>query len=84
MTDLDLLRAVEMQGHSTAEEMVGWVDKAVESRGWLIFLTHDVRDDASVHGVRPDLLELTIASAIAKGCDVLTVDAALDILEIDQ
>jgi peptidoglycan/xylan/chitin deacetylase (PgdA/CDA1 family) len=82
--DLDLLRAVEMQGHSTAEQMVGWVDQVVDNVGWLIFLTHDVRDDASVHGVRPDLLEATVAYAIAKGCEVLTVDAALDLMEIEQ
>jgi peptidoglycan/xylan/chitin deacetylase (PgdA/CDA1 family) len=82
-SDFDLLRAVQMQSHSTADGLTRWIDDVVAAPGWLIYLTHDVKDDASEYGVRPDLLDHVVSYAIAAGCEVLTVDAALDRLEID-
>lgn len=83
LADLDLLHAVGMERHSTLEEMLGWVDRAAADPAWLIFLAHDVQDEASPYGVTPAFLDATVAHAIAAGCEILTVDAALDRLEID-
>lgn len=82
-SDFDLLRAVQMQSHSTAAGLTRWIDDVVAMPGWLIYLTHDVKDDASEYGVRPDLLDHVVSYAIATGCEVLTIDAALDRLEIE-
>lgn len=78
IVDLDYLRAVDIRGDSTDDEMLRWIDAAVMARGWLIFLTHDVQDEPTSFGCRPQLLDRMIRHALESGAEVLTVDAALD------
>lgn len=81
-TDLYLLKAVGMEGHMRAVDLVKWVDDVVSLPGWLIFLTHDVQDTPSQYGTTPAILDEVVGTAIAAGCDVLTIDDALDRLGI--
>lgn len=81
-SDLDLLHAVGIESHMRVEELLPWIDDAIRSPGWLIFLTHDVQDAPSPYGTTPAVLDTLVARAIAGGCDVLTVDAALDKLGV--
>lgn len=76
--DLDYLRAVDIRGDSSADEMLRWIDAAVMARGWLIFLTHDVQPEPTDFGCHPQLLDRMIRHALESGAEVLTVDAALD------
>lgn len=81
-SDLDLLRAVGIEGHMRAEDMTRWIDELSASPGWLIFLTHDVQERPSSFGTTPDILDALVAHAIASGAEVLTIDAALDRLKV--
>jgi peptidoglycan/xylan/chitin deacetylase (PgdA/CDA1 family) len=81
-SDLDLLRAVGIEGHMQGAELTHWIDEAVASPGWLIFLTHDVQEAPSLYGTTPAILDALVAHAIASGAEVLTVDAALDRLGV--
>ncbi len=81
-SDLDLLRAVGIEGHMRAEELTHWIDELAASPGWLIFLTHDVQDRPSPFGTTPAILEELVALSIASGAEVLTIDAALDRLGV--
>jgi peptidoglycan/xylan/chitin deacetylase (PgdA/CDA1 family) len=81
-TDLYLLRAVGMEGHMRARDLILWVDDVVATPGWLIFLTHDVQEQPSPHGTTPAILDDVVGTAIAAGCQVLTIDAALDALRV--
>lgn len=81
-SDLDLLHSVGIESHMRVEELRHWIDNAVVTPGWLIFLTHDVQEAPSPYGTTPAVLEALVAHAIANGCDVLTVDAALDRLGV--
>ena len=81
-SDLDLLRAVGIEGHMRAEQLTHWIDEVVASPGWLIFLTHDVQEQPSAFGTTPAILDALVGRSIASGAEVLTIDSALDRLEI--
>jgi hypothetical protein len=65
-----------------ASELTNWIDDVAASPGWLIFLTHDVQEQPSPFGTTPVILDALVAHAIASGAEVLTVDEALDRLEV--
>lgn len=81
-TDLYLLNAVGMEGHMRARDLIKWVDDVVSAPGWLIFLTHDVKDAPSQYGTTPAILDEVAGVAAAAGCEILTIDAALDRLRV--
>ena len=49
----------------------------VRAKGWLIFYSHDVREQPSRFGVSPGLLEFSVAAAKSAGCRVVTIAAGL-------
>jgi hypothetical protein len=57
--------------------VVRFIAEAVRRNGWLLFASHDVADTPSHYGVRPDLLAFAVRSALAAGCEVVTVAQAL-------
>jgi peptidoglycan/xylan/chitin deacetylase (PgdA/CDA1 family) len=81
-SDLDLLHAVGIESHMRIDELRPWIDDVVHSPGWLIFLTHDVQDTPGPYGTTPAVLDTLVGHALAGGCEVLTVDAALDRLGV--
>ncbi|MEM1370792.1 MAG: polysaccharide deacetylase family protein [Pseudomonadota bacterium] len=54
------------------------ITQAATENAWLIFFTHEVRNNPSVHGVSPDILERLVKRCLAANLDIMTVDAALD------
>ena len=78
-TDPVMLKAVEI--HVVDGDLgpaLAWVDDLVARPGWLIFVTHDVADRPTRFGCRPEELEAIVGHARQRGCDILTVAAALD------
>lgn len=78
-TDPAFLRAVEIR--QPQQHVLGlprWIDALVANPGWLIFFTHDVSPQPTPYGCTPPSFHLIVAYAVARGCQVLTVDAALD------
>ncbi len=78
-TDPAFLRAVEIR--QPQQHVLGlprWIDALVAQPGWLIFFTHDVSPQPTPYGCTPPSFHLLVAYAVARGCQVLTVDAALD------
>ncbi|MEJ2008122.1 MAG: polysaccharide deacetylase family protein, partial [Acidobacteriota bacterium] len=49
-----------------------------QRRGWLIFYTHDVRDNPSRWGCKPSQFESVVRLAIQKRAEVLTVGSVLE------
>jgi len=77
--DCDLLKCVSMEPHILSRcGIAEWIRLAIESNGWLIFLTHDVSDEPSPFGVTPEFLEDTVRQASESGAEILTIGAALD------
>ena len=78
-TDPAFLRAVEIrQPQHHVLGLPRWIDALVADPGWLIFFTHDVSPQPTPHGCTPPSFHLLVAYAVARGCQILTVDAALD------
>ena len=78
-TDPAFLRAVEIR--QPQQHVLGlprWIDALVADPGWLIFFTHDVSPQPTPHGCTAPSFHLLVGYALARGCRVLTVDAALD------
>ena len=82
LVDPGFLLSVDIRAGTDPAWLEGWIDDAVTTPGWLIFLTHDVKNPPSEYGCRPETLDRLVAHALASGCEVLTVDAALDRLEV--
>jgi peptidoglycan/xylan/chitin deacetylase (PgdA/CDA1 family) len=81
-TDLGYLRSVEIKPCFETAELASWIDGAVTPPGWVIYFTHDVQDEPTQYGCRPAVLDHLVGHAIASGCEILTVDAALDRLGV--
>lgn len=78
-TDPSFLRAVEIrQPQQHVLGLARWIDALVAKPGWLIFFTHDVSLRPTPYGCTPPSFRLLVGYALARGCRVLTVDAALD------
>ena len=77
-TDLNLLRANKIYTRlDNIDELLRLIDENQRHGGWLIFYTHDVRDEPSPYGCTPKDLETIVRAATASGSDVLTVRNAI-------
>ncbi len=56
----------------------GVVDELVRNPGWLIFYAHDISDRPTPYGCTPLSFETLARHTRQAGCEILTVDAALD------
>lgn len=61
-----------------AENYETLLERTARNKGWLIVNTHDVESPPSRFGYTPDRLEHAVAAALAAGCKVLPVNAAID------
>lgn len=72
--DLGLLRANGLYG---GIDRLAWVKALIEKneklKGWLIFYTHDVKDNPSPYGCTPELFERALSRALRGGSQLLTV-----------
>jgi peptidoglycan/xylan/chitin deacetylase (PgdA/CDA1 family) len=56
------------------------IAETVRCNGWLIFACHDVDNEPSRYGMRPDVLAFALRSARGAGCELVTVAQALRLL----
>jgi peptidoglycan/xylan/chitin deacetylase (PgdA/CDA1 family) len=76
--DLCMLKSTEIcEGVMAVDGIAAWIDQTVASKGWLIFLTHDVSAYPGKWGCSPQLLAAAVSFAVARGCKVLSVREAL-------
>lgn len=79
VVDLSLLKCVCLEPHILrARPVEGWLDEALRTGGWLIFLTHDVSDKPSPYGVTQTHFRDIVDTVSRAGVDVLPVGGALD------
>jgi peptidoglycan/xylan/chitin deacetylase (PgdA/CDA1 family) len=80
--DRGYLRAVEIRRHTSLGTLAAWIDDLAREPGWLILFTHDVDSRPTEFGCLPATLERLIDLGRARGCAILTIDAALDALGV--
>lgn len=78
-TDRTFLKGVAIQQpDESALALTAMIDDLVANPGWLVFYTHDVSEQPTPYGTTPAVFETLVAHARSRGCDLSTVDQALD------
>ncbi|WP_370320321.1 polysaccharide deacetylase family protein [Oricola sp.] len=76
-----MLKGIEIrQPEDYAASLTSWIDDVAAMPGWLVFITHDIAPRPTPYGCTPDTLDCLVAYAKEKGCRILPVDGALDLL----
>ena len=76
-SDRAQLRAIELGDDlSRIVRALDAIREVVRKPGWLIFYTHDVRENPSVYGVSPETLQQIVSAARASRADILPMQAA--------
>lgn len=77
--DLNHVRAVRLYDSEIDELQIRRLLSELADRpGWLVFYTHDVRDNPSQYGVTPALFESAVEQVAASQAEVCTVSQTLD------
>jgi peptidoglycan/xylan/chitin deacetylase (PgdA/CDA1 family) len=85
VADLGVLKSNALEQSSIGRQGVSHlITETVRRNGWLLFASHDVNDQPSQYGVRPELLTFALRSALAAGCRLVTVAHALRILRGEE
>ncbi len=72
--DLNLLRANSLYGgQGKYAQVQGLISDNQQQRSWIIFYSHDVRDNPSRFGCTPELLEFAVSFASQRGARIMTV-----------
>jgi len=81
VADLGALNAWPLQNASLDRAKIAeLIAQTVQSRGWLIFHSHDVAEQPSGYGVSPDLLEWAVSTAKRSGCALTTTAEGLELI----
>lgn len=76
--DLNLLKANRIYSKSfNLAAMHSLIQENQRMRGWLIFYSHDVRENPSDYGCTPEQLESVVHAAFESGATILTVAQAI-------
>jgi len=79
LADLNALKTHRLYDVAVdADDYESLLARTAHNQGWLIVNTHDVEQSPSRFGTTPQRLEQAIAAALASGCQVLTMNAAID------
>ena len=82
MVDPVMLNGVGIrQPEDYARSLTAMIDDVAKNPGWLVFYGHDVADKPTPWGCTPQTLELLVRHAAERGCALLPVAQALDLLE---
>ncbi len=77
LIDLGLLKGIEINVSLEDQAVSHWIERAVSSKGWLIFILHDVTEEPTQWGCTPLQLEHAVTVALKAGCEIAPVRQAL-------
>lgn len=77
IVDLGMLKGTPIDHTVDADAITAAIDETVRRNGWLVLFTHDVAPEPTWIGCTPDLLDAAVATALERGCEVVTVREAL-------
>lgn len=76
--DLAELRTVHLFSPTFDREQIArTVSKAARDRGWLVFMTHDIREDPTDWGCTPAQFDFALEQVRGAGIEILSMRAAL-------
>jgi peptidoglycan/xylan/chitin deacetylase (PgdA/CDA1 family) len=81
LVDLGALDAWPLENANLDRARIAELTAAtVQTRGWLIFYSHDVAEQPSRYGVSPGLLEWAVSTAKQAGCTLTTIAGGLRLI----
>jgi hypothetical protein len=81
--DLNYLSSVFIERHrDRPEELRAIIEENRKNNGWLIFSTHDVRENPSPYGCTPEVFAQAVAWSVESGAKVLPMLAAAQTLGV--
>lgn len=80
---LGLLNSVPLYEANPEATTQDWLEQNAAKAAWLIFYTHDVREDPTAYGVTPSGFEAALRATVASGARVMTVGDAVSLLRSD-
>lgn len=76
--DLSALRAQALYADKTdADTVLQLIQQTANEGGWLIFYSHEVRNEPGPWGTTPEQLEMALRIASQSSCRILTVEKAI-------
>lgn len=79
--DRHYIRATELcDARLQTKRLDAYLDETQRSRGWLVFLLHDVSDVPSPLGCSRSLLDRALNGVARRGMRIATIDTALDLI----
>lgn len=79
--DLNMLKAYPIFDNGEEMELMkSVIDLTVKKKGWLIFYTHDVREEPSSFGCTPNYFGKVVKCSIDSGAKIVTLKEACDII----
>jgi hypothetical protein len=80
-TDLNYMAAYFLeQSRGNFEEVQSLIEENRKAKGWLIFATHDISDDPTPYGCRPEFFQSVVRCALTSGASILPVVQVLEAL----
>jgi peptidoglycan/xylan/chitin deacetylase (PgdA/CDA1 family) len=80
IADLGALKTCPLEDVSIdRQEIRDFIARAVRTKGWLIFSSHDVAEPPSRFGVTPALLAFAVKEAREAGCHLATIAGGLEL-----
>lgn len=76
--DMALLRSHSLYRSTRWEQVESVIVENARNRSWLIFYTHDVREDASGFGCSLEFFEKVVKCAAASKAEILTIAAGVE------
>jgi len=78
--DLNNLKAQELGRDLGFEKVIHLIEQARARKAWLIFYTHDVREDCSPWGCTPGFFSAVVKYCYDRNIRVVTVEKGLDLI----
>ena len=79
LVDLNNLKSVRLyENRYTLKKIYRFIDRAIATKSWLIFFTHDIQDNFTDYGCSPAYFEAVVSYCAENKVKVLTVKDAIN------
>jgi peptidoglycan/xylan/chitin deacetylase (PgdA/CDA1 family) len=79
--DLNNLKAMQLDSNLQLEKAFALIEQTRNKKGWLIFYTHDIRNDCSQWGCTPGYFEQVVKYCADRNIKVVTIEKGLDLIQ---
>jgi peptidoglycan/xylan/chitin deacetylase (PgdA/CDA1 family) len=78
--DLNNLKALQLYEGMRLDRAFAFIDKTIESKGWLVFFTHDVQKNPSLWGCTPEYFERIVKYCSERKLKACTIAKVVEMI----